>query len=123
MHSVRPVSKDERAEEDGHPDDDERVGEIERWPRDEIEEVRHVPEAYTVDQVGDAPAEDESERDRKHRMTASRACEEPEHEADRDGRHGNHERRPAREEPERDPGVLDMVDGERPDDVDAVAER
>ena len=37
-------------------------------------------------------------------------------------RHRDHDRGAAPEQPEGDPGVLDVVDRERPDDVDAVAE-
>jgi hypothetical protein len=123
VHSVRPVGEDERAEENCYPDDDECVREIERGPGDEVEEVRHVPETHAVDQVRDAPAKDETECDRKDRMASPRTGEEPEHQSHGGGRHGYDEACPAREQPERDPRVLDVVYRERPDDVDAVSKR
>src|SRR5262245_28444917 len=122
VHAVRPVGEDERAEEDRDADDDEGVREVEGRPGDEVEEVRHVPEPDAVDEVGDAPAEDEAERDRQHRMASSGVREEHEHRADRDGGDRDHDRCAAPEEAEGDPGVLDVVDGERSDDVDALAE-
>ena len=61
MHLTRPVGEDERAEEHGDPDDDEHVGEVERRPGVEVEEVRHAPEAHAVDEVRDAAAEDETQ--------------------------------------------------------------
>ena len=61
MRSARPVGEDERAEEHGDADDDERVRQIEGGPRLEVEEVGHAPEPNAVDQVGDAPTEDEAD--------------------------------------------------------------
>ncbi len=65
-----------------------------------------MAEPDAVDEVRDAPAQDEAERDRKHGMPAAGAREEHEHRPDRDRGDRDHDRRPAREEPERDPGVL-----------------
>jgi len=72
---------------------------------------------------GDAPAEDGPEGNGRHRMAPPRPGEEHGHRADGDRGHADDDGRPAAEEPECDPGVLDVVDRERPDDVDAVAER
>jgi hypothetical protein len=52
-------------------DDDEAVGEVERGPVLEVEEVRHVPEPHAVDQVRDAAADHEPERDGQARDGAS----------------------------------------------------
>ena len=68
MDPVRAIAEDERAEEDRDADDDEGVREVERRPRDEVEEVGHVPEPDAVDEVGDASADDEPERDGQDRM-------------------------------------------------------
>jgi hypothetical protein len=123
VHPVRAVAENERPEDDRYPHDDERVGEIERGPRIQVEEVGHVAETDAVDQVRDASAENEAERHRQHGVTSARACEEEQHRSHCDGRHGDDDRRSASEQAERDPGVLDVVDRERPDDVDAFAER
>ena len=64
VRSARPIGEDERAEEYGDADDDERVRQVEGGPRFEVEEVGHAPESNAVDQVGDAPTENETERDR-----------------------------------------------------------
>ena len=52
-------------------DDDERVGEVERGPEVEVEEVRDVAEPDAVDQVRDAAADHEPERDREQRDGAA----------------------------------------------------
>ena len=50
------------------------------------------------------------------------AREEDQHRADGDRGDGDDQRRPAAEEAERDPGVLHVMDRERPGEVDALAE-
>src|SRR3954451_16998353 len=50
-------------------DDDERVGEVERRPVAEVEEVRDVAEPHTIEQIRDAAADHEAQCDRKHGMT------------------------------------------------------
>jgi len=119
---MRPIGEDERAEQDRDADHDEGVGEVERRPGDEIEEVGDVPEANSIDEVRDASAEHETERDGQHGMPTTGAREEDEHRADGNRRDGDDDGRPAPEEPERDAGVLDVIDRERADDVDAVPE-
>jgi hypothetical protein len=57
VHSVRAIADDERAEQDRDADDDERVREVERRPRDEVEEVGDVPQPHAVDEIGDAAAQ------------------------------------------------------------------
>ena len=47
----KALGGDERREQDRHADDDERVGEVERRPEAEVEEVGHVPESQPVDQA------------------------------------------------------------------------
>ena len=107
-------------EEQRDADDDERVREVERGPAAEVEEVGHVPEPDAVDEVREAAADHEAER-----RPASPGAARPER-AKKTSIHATPiavrtitTRRRAREEPERDPGVLDVVDRERPDDVDA----
>ena len=75
----RAFGKDERAEQDGDSDDDERVCEIEGRPRLEVEEVGHMAEPDAVYEVRRAAADDEAERDRQDRVSLPGACEEPEH--------------------------------------------
>src|SRR3954447_17662589 len=64
----RPVGGHERAEQDGDPDDDEAVGEVEGGPVAKVEEVRHVAEAHPVGEVGDAAADEESHGDGQKRV-------------------------------------------------------
>ena len=59
----------------------------------------------------------------QNRMSPSRASEVDEHPRDGDRGEDDDRRGRAREEPERDAGVLDVPDPERPEDVDTVAER
>ena len=121
--SALPVSpSSERDEQDRHADDDEAVGEVERRPVAQVEEVGHVAEPDAVDQVRGRAADQEAERDRQHRMAGAGAREEDEHPADRDRRQRRHDRRRTREQPEGDPGVLDVVDRERAEHVERVAE-
>src|SRR5205814_2018 len=63
------VGCNEREQQDRDADDDETVREVERGPELEVEEVRDVPEPNPVDEVRDAAADHEAERNRKHRMT------------------------------------------------------
>ena len=60
--------------QDDDADDDEAVGEVERRPVPEVEEVRHVAEADAVDEVREAAADHEAERGRQHRMPRARAA-------------------------------------------------
>src|SRR5918911_2543463 len=117
------VGEDHREEQDPHPDDDEAVREVEGRPEAQVEEVRDVPESHAVDEVRDAAADHEPERDRQDRVPRAGAAEEAEHPRDGDAREHDHDRRRAGEEAERDPGVLDVVDRERPEDVIRLVER
>src|ERR687888_1684295 len=116
------VGEDQREEQDPDPDDDEAVREIEGRPEAQVEEVRDVPEPDAVDEVRDAAADHEPERDGQDRVPRARAGEEAEHPGDGDAGEHDHDRRRAREEAERDPRVLDVVDRERPDDLDLLVE-
>jgi len=120
---LRSVSPRESAEEGGDADDDEDVGQVESGPEAKIEEVRDMAEPDAVDEVRDAAAEHEAECDREHGMPGARAREEDEHPEDCEGRQRDHDRGGAREETERDPGVMDVVDRERAGDLDLFAER
>ena len=113
----RGLAEQERDEQDRDADDDEAVGEVERRPVAQVEEVGDVPEPDPVDQVRGRAADQQAERDRQHRVARAGAREEDEHPADRQRGQQRHDRRRAREEPEGDPGVLDVVDRERADHV------
>ena len=69
---ARPVGRDERGEEQPDADDDEGVGEVERRPVGEVEEVGDMAEPDTIDQVRDAAADNEPERDREQRVALGR---------------------------------------------------
>src|SRR5919206_4348328 len=99
------VGEDHREEQDSDPDDDEAVSEVEGRPEAQVEEVRDVPEPDAVDEVRDAAADHEPERDGQDRMPRTRAGEEAEHPRDGDAGEDDHDRGRAREESERDPGV------------------
>ena len=75
------LGEDERGEEDPDPDHDEAVGEVERRPVAEVEEVGDEAEPHAVGEVRDAAADHEAERDRQHRMAGARAREVGEHPA------------------------------------------
>ena len=62
-----------RDEQDDHAGDDERVGEVERRPPAQVEEVGDVAEPDAVDEVPGAPADEEPERDRAARDAARRS--------------------------------------------------
>ena len=62
--AVAAVGARERGEQHRDADDDEGVREVERRPVAEVEEVRHVAEPDAVEQVRDAAADHEAERDR-----------------------------------------------------------
>src|SRR5438128_5662191 len=62
------VGHEERDQEDDDAEDDEAVREVERGPEAEIEEVRDMSEPDAVDEVGDAPADQQAEGDRQHGM-------------------------------------------------------
>ena len=111
LHSV---GSRERREQGRHADDDEDVGEVERGPEAQVEEVGHVAEPDAVEQVREAAAQHEAERDRQHRMAGAGASEEHEHPDDGERRQRDHDRRRAREEPEGDPRVVHVVDREGP---------
>src|SRR3954452_21400219 len=106
----RTICGGEGDQQDADADDDEAVGEVERGPVLEVQEVGDVPEAHAVDEVRHAAADHEPERDRKHRMPRSRAREEEQHPADGERREHDHRPGRAREEPEGDAGVLHVVD-------------
>src|SRR5438477_1455524 len=44
------LCREERAEKDGNADDDEAVGEIERRPVTQVDEVGHVTETHAIEQ-------------------------------------------------------------------------
>ena len=77
-------ASDERAEQDRDADDDEAVGEVERRPEPEVDEVGHVVQADPVDEVREAAADQQAERGRQHRVARARAREEDEHPDDGD---------------------------------------
>ena len=81
-----------------------------------------MPEPHAVDQIGDAAADDEAERDGQDRVARPRPREEVEHPRHRSDGQQDHERRRACEQPEGDPGVLDVPDRKRPDDVHRLVE-
>src|SRR5204862_7025972 len=45
------IDGDQREEEHRHADDDESVGEVERRPEPEVEEVRDMAQTHAVDEV------------------------------------------------------------------------
>src|SRR3954453_11548285 len=103
-------------QEDEDADDDERVGEVERRPVAEVEEVGHVPEPDAVEEVGEAAADHEAQCDRKNRMARTRAREEQEHPGDGDPGREDDDRSCARKKAEGDARVLHVVDPERAGD-------
>src|SRR3954454_22514322 len=117
-----PLGRDESREKNADADDDEAVGEVERGPVTQIEEVGHVAEAHAVEQVAEAAADHEAERNGQDRMPSSRPREEEQHPADCDRRQPDHRSGGAREEPECDAGVLHVVNPEDADDVVALVE-
>ena len=103
-------------QEDRDADDDEGVGEVERRPVARSRKSVTCPSRTRSSRFETLPPIDEAERDGHHGMARARAREEDEHPGDRDRRQRDHDRRRAREEPERDAGVVDVVDRERPRD-------
>ena len=83
---LRRSASDERNEQDHDADDDEAVGEVERGPPAEVEEVGHVPEPDAVGEVREAAADQQAERRRQHRVPRARAREEHDHPARRRSR-------------------------------------
>src|SRR5215213_10018313 len=92
------VGEQQRADQDGDARDDERVGEVERRPVAEVEEIGDVPEPHAIGEVRDAAAEEQAERDRQDGVAATGAGEEDEHPAHGDSRQDDHARRRGREE-------------------------
>ena len=117
------LGEDERGEQDADADHDAAVRDVEGRPVAEVEEVGHEAEPHAVGEVREAAADHEAERHGQHGMAGAGAREVGEHPADRDRRDDDDAGRRVREEAERDSGVLDVPDRQRPDDVDAVAER
>src|SRR5436190_9644023 len=113
---------DQRRQQDADTDHDEAVGEVERRPVAQVEEVGDVPQPHPVEEVREAAADHEPERDRQYRVPRAGTREEDEHPRDRRRRQEDHDRGRAGEEAERDAGVLDVPDPEGPDHVDTVAE-
>src|ERR671936_2778855 len=70
------VGEDQRKEQDPDPDDDEAVCEVEGRPEAQVEEVGDVPEPHAVDEVRDAAADHETERDGQDRVPRPGAGEE-----------------------------------------------
>src|SRR6266511_4190047 len=104
--TVRTVREHEHGEQNADADHDEAVREVERRPPLQVEEVGHVPQPDTVDEVREAASDDEPERDRQDGMPCTGAREEHEHPRDRDAREQDHDRGRARKQPERDSRVL-----------------
>ena len=101
---LRPaVARRQRAEQDRDADHDEAVGEVERRPPAEVDEVGHVAEADAVDEVRDAAADQQAER-----RPGSTGCRAPERakktsiQTDGDRRQRRSRRRRRREEAEGD---------------------
>ena len=117
-----PLREHERGEQHDHADDDEAVGEVERRPPLQVDEVGDVAEPHPVDEVRDAAADHERETDRQHGMARAAAREVDEHPDDRERGEDDHHRGRLREQAERDARVLHVADPERPDDVDALVE-
>src|SRR5215203_5009830 len=67
------VGEQQRADQDGDARDDERVGEVERRPVAEVEEIGDVPEPHAIGEVRDAAAEEQAERDRQDGVAATGA--------------------------------------------------
>src|SRR5512132_1504937 len=120
---LRALRDEQRGEQDEHAEDDEAVGEVERGPEAQVDEVRHVPEPDAVEEVGRAAAYEQAERDGEDRVPRSGARKEDEHPGHCDRGQDRHDRRGAGEEAERDPGVLHVVDRQRPGDVPLGVER
>ena len=91
----RPRATQRGASRIATPTTMKRVGEVERRPPAEVEEVRHVAEAHAVDEVRDAAADQQPERRREHRVPRAGAREEDDHPADGDRRQHDHDRRRA----------------------------
>src|SRR5919202_3837243 len=86
------VGEDHREEQDPDPDDDEAVRQVEGRPEAQVEEVRDVPEPDAVDEVRDAAANHEPERNGQDRVTRAGAGEEDEHPPDGDAGEHDHDR-------------------------------
>ena len=99
------------------------VGEIERRPVRQIEEVGDVPEPDPVDEVRHAATQHEAERDGHQRVSLTGAREEDHHRQHRDPGDHHHRSGRVREQTERDTGVADVVDRERPRHLPLVTER
>src|SRR5207247_8934296 len=63
------VRRDEGEQQGRYTDHDEGVGEVEGRPVAKVEEVRDVAQTDTVEEVRDAPADHEPERNGQHRMS------------------------------------------------------
>src|SRR3954468_164939 len=109
-------------EQDEHADDDERVGEVECGPIPKVEEVGHVAEPHPVEEIGEAAADHEPQRHREYGMAGAGSGEEEEHPRDGDACREDDDGGRAREEAERNPRVLHVVDPERADDVHRLVE-
>ena len=66
----------ECSHQDRDADDDEHVGEVERRPEANVEEVRYMSQPDPVDEVSEAASDQETERDRKNRVTSTQLGEE-----------------------------------------------
>ena len=65
------VGSDHEKNEPDDSEDDEGVGEIERRPEVEVDEVGHVTAPGPIEEIGDAAADHQSERSRQQRMARS----------------------------------------------------
>jgi hypothetical protein len=82
-----------------------------------------VTEPKAIEEVRGATPDQESERHRQECMPRAGAGEEDEHPDHRERGERRDEGGRAREEPERDSRVLDVMDRKRPDHVGLLAER
>ena len=113
---------DDRHEQKQHANSDEDVGQVERWPVLRVDEVGDEAEPEPVNEVRDAAADQEPKRHRQERVASPGPREVRDHPHDCD--HGEDRHCPGRvlEETERDPRVLHVVEIQRPDEVDSLAE-
>jgi hypothetical protein len=113
----------EREQKRRDADHDEGVREVESGPEAQVEEVRHVADAQPVDQVPQAAADQEPESHGQDRMARPGLGEVEEHPEDGARGEERDDGGPAREEAERDPGIVHVPDVEGPNDVHGLAER
>jgi hypothetical protein len=82
----------------------------------------HRTSRDSVGEVAGGAADEKPERDGQDRVPGAGPGEVPDHPEDRERGQDRHDLSPGREEPEGDARVPDVVDRERPRDVDRLAE-